>query len=305
MLEETQLNKNQFIQPLFIKAGRGIAEEITSMPGIRKFSLDNLYLEMETYLTKGLNKFILFGIPIKKDEFGSDALNSEGIMAESIHQLKKKFPETYLISDLCFCEYTDHGHCGVLTAEGEVDNDETLKGLANQALIHAEAGVDMVAPSAMMDGMVRAIRKKLDENNFIKIPIMSYAVKFASSFYGPFREAAESTPQFGDRRSYQLNFTNSKEAIKEALLDVSEGADIVMVKPGLAYLDIINELSKKINVPLAVYQVSGEYSMLKIAADKKIIDEKKTVLEVMTAFKRAGAELIISYYSKDLVEWLG
>ncbi len=303
MLEETSLIKENFIQPLFIKAGQNFSQEIESMPGIYQLSLDKTILAIEKMLEKGLNKFLLFGIPHKKDEIGSDVLSTKGIMAESIYQLKKKFPDIYLISDVCFCGYMTHGHCGFIHNQ-EVDNEKTIQGLADQALIHAQAGIDMVAPSAMMDNMIKSIRLKLDENGYPRIPIMSYAVKFASAFYGPFREAAESSPQFGDRNTYQLNMTNPNEAMREALLDLEEGADIIMVKPGIAYLDILARLREKILAPLAVYQVSGEYTMLKLAASKKTIDEKRTVLETMMAFRRAGAQLIISYYSQELVSWL-
>jgi porphobilinogen synthase len=273
------------------------------MPGIYQQSIENIVEEAKEVYGLGVPAVILFGIPEAKDAVGSDAYSEKGIIQETIRALKKEVPELVVITDVCMCEYTDHGHCGIIK-DGDVDNDATLELLANEALSHARAGADMVAPSDMMDGRVGAIRNILDSNGFDHIPLMSYAVKYASGYYGPFREAAESTPQFGDRRSYQMDPGNRLEAIREARMDVHEGADIIMVKPGLPYLDIVREMRNEFNLPVAVYNVSGEYSMIKAAAQMGWIDEERVIMETMTAFKRAGADLIITYHAKEVARLL-
>jgi porphobilinogen synthase len=273
------------------------------MPGNDQLSIDLLIKEVQDAFKLGVQAIILFGIPDHKDALGSDAVNDDGIIQRAVKAVKDAVPEMYVITDVCFCEYTDHGHCGAIK-DGDVDNDTTLQMLADQVITHASAGADMVAPSGMMDGMVGAIRKALDENSFELVPVMSYAAKYASGFYGPFREAAESTPQFRDRRAYQMDPGNSREAIYEVELDINEGADIIMVKPALSYLDIIHKVKSQINLPVAAYNVSGEFSMVKAAAKLGWIDEQKVALEILTSIKRAGADLILTYYAKDAAKWL-
>ncbi|MDD2335696.1 MAG: porphobilinogen synthase [Geobacteraceae bacterium] len=303
MVCETSFSVNDLIYPMFAAFGSGIRKEISSMPGIYQQSVENIVAEAREVYQLGIPAVILFGIPEFKDSVGSSACLETGVVQEAIRALKREVPGLAVITDVCMCEYTDHGHCGVIK-DGDVDNDATLELLCKEALSHAEAGADMVAPSDMMDGRVRAIRETLDNNGFTYLPIMSYAVKYASGYYGPFREAAESTPQFGDRRSYQMDPANRLEAIREAAMDVNEGADILMVKPGLPYLDIVREVRNEFNLPLAVYNVSGEYSMVKAAARNGWIDEDRVVMETMTAFKRAGADLILTYHAKDVAALL-
>ncbi len=303
MVRETSLSVNDLVYPMFSAFGANIRKPVNSMPGIFQQSIENIVEEAKEVHSLGIPAVILFGIPEVKDPLGSDAYSEHGIIQETVRALKKELPELAVITDVCLCEYTDHGHCGVIK-NNDVDNDATIDLLAREAISHARAGADMVAPSDMMDGRVSAIRTALDENGFGHIPLMSYAVKYASGYYGPFREAAESTPQFGDRRSYQMDPANRLEAIREAAADIEEGADIIMVKPGLPYLDILRDLRNEYNLPLAVYNVSGEYSMIKAAAGNGWIDEQRVVMETMTAFKRAGADIIITYHAKDVARWL-
>jgi porphobilinogen synthase len=303
LVRETNLSVNDLILPLFVVEGKNIKNPISSMPGNDQLSIDLLIKEVREVYKLGIQSIILFGIPDQKDATGSDAVNESGIIQRAVMAVKEAVPEMYVITDVCFCEYTDHGHCGAIV-DGNVDNDTTLQMLSDQVVTHAKAGADMVAPSGMMDGMVGAIRKGLDDNNFENIPIMSYAAKYASGFYGPFREAAESTPQFGDRRAYQMDPANSREAMYEVELDVNEGADIIMVKPALSYLDIIHKVKTQINLPVAAYNVSGEFSMVKAAAKLGWIDEQKVAMEILTSIKRAGADLILTYYAKDAARWL-
>lgn len=303
MVRETTLSANDLVYPMFSAFGTGIKKEISSMPGIYQQSIENIVEEAKEVKALGIPAVLLFGIPECKDAVGSDAYSETGIIQETIRAIKKEVPGLAVITDVCMCEYTDHGHCGIIK-DGDVDNDSTLELLAREALSHAEAGADMVAPSDMMDGRVAAIRETLDEHGFENIPIMSYAVKYASGYYGPFREAAESTPQFGDRRGYQMDPANRREAFREAASDIDEGADIIMVKPGLPYLDIVRDLRNEFDMPLAVYNVSGEYSMVKGAAANGWIDEERVVMETMIGFKRAGADIIITYHAKDVARWL-
>jgi porphobilinogen synthase len=303
MVRETSLSVDDLIYPMFSSYGRCIRREVSSMPGIYQQSVENIVAEAQEAHELGIPAVLLFGIPESKDATGSSAYVEHGIIQETIRELKKNVPGLAVITDVCMCEYTDHGHCGIIK-DGDVDNDATLELLCKEALSHARAGVDMVAPSDMMDGRVRAIREALDANGFYNIPIMSYAVKYASGYYGPFREAAESTPKFGDRRSYQMDPANRLEAIREAAMDVEEGADIIMVKPGLPYLDIVREVRNEFNLPVAVYNVSGEYSMIKAAARNGWIDEDRVVMETMLAFKRAGADLILTYHAKEVAKLL-
>ena len=298
MFRETYLSKNDFVFPLFVVEGNNIKREIGSMPNIFQMSVDTAVKECEELLKLGIKAVILFGIPEHKDEVGSGAYAENGIVQRAIREIKKSFPEMLVITDVCLCEYTSHGHCGVIE-NGDVQNDTTLELLAGEALSHAECGADIIAPSDMMDGRVAAIRAKLDENGFSETPIMAYSAKFSSAFYGPFREAAESTPQFGDRKSYQMDFGNSDEAMREIALDIREGADIVMVKPALSYLDLIRRTKDNFNVPVAAYNVSGEYSMIKAAAEKGWLDGERVMLEVLTSIKRAGADVIITYFAKE------
>ena len=303
LVRETNLSVNDLILPLFVVEGKNIKNPISSMPGNDQLSIDLLIKEVREIRKLGIQSIILFGIPDHKDLTGSDAVNESGIIQRAVMAVKEAVPEMYVITDVCFCEYTDHGHCGAIV-DGHVDNDATLQMLSDQVITHAKAGADMVAPSGMMDGMVGAIRQGLDDNNFENIPIMSYAAKYASGFYGPFREAAESTPQFGDRRAYQMDPANSREAMYEVELDVNEGADIIMVKPALSYLDIIHKVKTQINLPVAAYNVSGEFSMVKAAAKLGWIDEQKVAMEILTSIKRSGADLILTYYAKDAARWL-
>ncbi len=303
LIRETHLSPSQLIYPLFIMPGKNKREEISSMPGVFRVTVDQLREEAKECLELGINGVILFGLPDKKDAMGSGAHKKDGIIQTAIKELKKCGPELLVITDVCLCEYTDHGHCGCLINK-EVDNDATLEILAKTALSHAQAGADMVAPSDMMDGRVAEIRATLDENNFESIPIMSYSVKYASAFYGPFREAADCTPQFGDRKSYQMDPANSREALREAALDVDEGADILMVKPAVAYLDIITKLRDEFDLPIAAYHVSGEYAMIKAAAEKGWIDGDRVMAETLLSIKRAGADIIITYFAKDMARLL-
>lgn len=303
MVRETRMDKSSLIYPLFVKEGVGIEEEIPSMPGQYRYSIDRLPYELERLTKAGVGSVMLFGIPEHKDEVGSGAYDSEGIVQRALRSAKKEFPEMYYITDVCMCEYTSHGHCGVLCGH-EVENDKTLTLLAKTALSHVEAGADMVAPSDMMDGRVRAIRECLDINGHKETPIMSYAVKYASAFYGPFRDAAGSAPSFGDRKSYQMDFHNRREGMKEALSDIEEGADIIMVKPALAYHDLISEISKVTNVPMAAYSVSGEYAMVKAAAQMGWIDEEKIICEMAVGAYRAGAQIYITYFAKELAKFM-
>ncbi len=303
MVRETSLSVNDLILPLFVTEGKNVKKAIQSMPGHFQLSIDLLVKEVKEIQELGIPAIILFGIPAHKDETGSDATSDEGIIQRAVKAIKDAVPEMYVITDVCFCEYTSHGHCGAII-NGDVDNDSTLEMLAAQVITHARAGADMVAPSGMMDGMVGAIREALDDNGFENIPIMSYAAKYASAFYGPFRDAAESAPQFGDRRTYQMDPANAREALYEVDLDVEEGADILMVKPALSYLDIIRRVRERYDLPVAAYNVSGEFSMVKAAAEKGWIDEQRITLEILTSIKRAGADLILTYSAKDVARWL-
>lgn len=298
LVRETLIRKDQLIYPLFVVEGKDIKKPIPSMPGQFQFSIDKLKAEINELKILGLNSVLLFGIPQNKDDKGLEALKDDGIVQKAIKAIKEVDSDTLVITDVCLCEYTDHGHCGPIK-NNEVDNDSTLEIITKQALSHAVAGADMIAPSGMMDGMVSAIRSRLDQNGFCDTPVMSYCVKYASSFYGPFREAAECAPKFGDRRSYQMDPSNAREAITEAELDVKQGADILMVKPALAYLDVIRRIRKRFKLPLAAYNVSGEYSMVKAAAANGWINEEKVMLEILTSIKRAGADIIITYFAKD------
>jgi porphobilinogen synthase len=307
MVRETQLSVHDLIYPLFVYHGSNLRREIPSMPGQYQLSLDRLSAAVREAAELGVPAIILFGIPDQKDPHGSAAVRDDGIVQKAIQIARRAAPDLFVITDLCFCEYTDHGHCGTLAEFGgriDVDNDATLKLLAQQAVSHARAGAQMIAPSGMMDGMVQAIRHALDQAGFTDLPIMSYAAKFASAYYGPFRDAAESAPSFGDRRTYQMDPGNAREAVREATLDLAEGADIVMVKPALAYLDIVARVREVCNVPVAAYNVSGEYAMVKAAAASGWIDERRTVLETLTGIKRAGADLILTYHALDAARWL-
>jgi porphobilinogen synthase len=303
LIRETQLSPAQFVYPVFIAPGKNKREAISSMPGVYRLSVDQLKKEAQECMELGVNSMILFGLPEKKDAMGSGAHAKDGIIQRGIRELKNKAPDLNIITDVCLCEYTDHGHCGCLIGD-IVDNDATLEILAKTALSHAQAGADMVAPSDMMDGRVSEIRASLDEHNFDMIPIMSYAVKYASAFYGPFRDAADCTPQFGDRRSYQMDPANAREALREATLDVDEGADILMVKPAVAYLDIISRLKDEFDLPIAAFHVSGEYAMIKAAAEKGWIDGDKVMAETLLSIKRAGADIILTYFAKDMARLL-
>lgn len=315
MVRETTLSADHLIAPLFIRHGQGIVRPIGSMPGHAQLSVDTAVREVETLAELGIPATILFGIPDHKDAVGSENYNPEGIVPQAIRAIKAAVPEMIVISDMCFCEYTDHGHCGILNTpeahlydphlpEGYLLNDATLEGLGRAAVVHAEAGADIIAPSGMIDGMVGTIRHALDQAGSTHTLIMSYAAKFSSGFYGPFRDAAESPPSFGDRSQYQMDPANVREALKEVTLDVAEGADILMVKPALAYLDIIQRVKERFDLPLAAYQVSGEFSMIKAAAAQEWIDEQRVALESLYAIRRAGADMIITYFAKDVVRWL-
>ena len=305
LVRETSLSMDDFIYPLFVKSGEGIKKEISSMPGVYQMSLDEILKECHSLQDLGINAIILFGIPDVKDSIGSDALCEHGIIASALRAIKKAYPTMFVVTDLCFCEFTDHGHCGILDMEHEsVNNDATLEILAKQALIHAHAGVDMIAPSGMMDGMIEVLREALDAEGFVNLPIMSYSTKFASAYYGPFRDVAESAPSFGDRKTYQMDPANRREAINESIEDEVQGADILMVKPALAYLDVIRDVRNATSTPLCVYNVSGEYAMLKAAGKAGVIDYERVMMETMIAFKRAGADIIISYHAKEVAEIL-
>ena len=303
LVRETRLSPEEFVYPLFVVSGSGVRNAIPSMPGQHQLSLDQLPAEAAELRSLGIPAVLLFGIPPAKDEQGSGAYAGDGIVQQAVRALKQADPDLLVITDVCLCEYTSHGHCGVVK-EGEVDNDATLPLLARTALSQAQAGADVVAPSAMMDGQVAAIRQALDEGGFPYIPIMAYAAKYASAFYGPFREAAESAPQFGDRRGYQMDPPNAREALQEIEEDIAEGADIVMVKPALAYLDVLARARERFDLPLAAYNVSGEYAMIKAAAANGWLDERRVTLEVLTAIKRAGADIIITYHAKEAARWL-
>ena len=298
MVRETALSVNDLIYPLFVVPGRNIRREISSMPASFQLSVDQVITEAKEVSGLGIPAVILFGIPEHKDETGSEAYSSGGIVQQAIKAIKDSVPELLVITDVCLCEYTDHGHCGVVKG-GQILNDPTVELLAKEALSHAKAGADIIAPSDMMDGRVSAIRKILDGDGFEQIPILSYAAKYASGFYGPFREAAESTPQFGDRRSYQMDPANSREAMREAALDIEEGADMVMIKPALAYLDIIYKIKERWDMPVAAYNVSGEYAMVKAAGRLGWIDEARVMMEILTSIKRAGADVILTYFAKE------
>ncbi len=300
---ETSLSPKNFIYPLFVCPGKDRSRPISSMPGVAQLSVDRVVRECEGVNSLGVPAIILFGIPERKDAVGSEAYAENGIVQQAIRAIKEKLPELLIVTDVCLCEYTDHGHCGVIK-NGAVDNDRTIELLAREALSHARAGADIIAPSDMMDGRVAAIRRLLDENGFAEIPIMSYAAKYASGFYGPFREAAESTPQFGDRRAYQMAPSNAEEALREVELDIGEGADIVMVKPALAYLDIIYRVKQRFGYPVAAYNVSGEFSMIKAAGQNGWMDEERIMLEVLLSIKRAGADMILTYFAKDVARLL-
>jgi porphobilinogen synthase len=307
LARETTLTVHDLILPLFVRPGKGVKKEIVSMPGNYQLSVDRLVEEVGAALQLGVRAFILFGIPATKDAAGTSAWADDGIVQQALRALKSAHKDVLLITDECFCEYTDHGHCGVLcdvNGRRDVDNDATLPNLAKQCVSHAQAGADVVAPSGMMDGMVLAIRHGLDDAGFAWLPIMSYAAKYASGFYGPFRDAAESPPQFGDRSSYQMDPGNSDEALRETALDLDEGADIVMVKPALAYLDIVRRVKDRFGVPTAAYNVSGEFAMVKAAAAKGWIDERRVALEILTSIKRAGADMILTYYALEAARWL-
>ncbi|MBI3194743.1 MAG: porphobilinogen synthase [Ignavibacteriae bacterium] len=303
MVRETELSKNDFIYPLFVVPGTKFKKPVSSMPGVFQMSVDEIVRECVDVKSLGIPAVILFGIPEHKDEVGSGAYDENGIVQRAVKAIKKEVPELCIITDVCLCEYTSHGHCGIVRCD-EIVNDDSIELLAKEALTHAQAGADMVAPSDMFDGRVKAIRQILDANGFQNLPIMSYAAKYASGFYGPFREAAESTPQFGDRRSHQMDPANSNEALREVQADIEEGADIVMVKPALPYLDIIRRVKDRFQMPTAAYNVSGEYSMVKAAAQLGWIDEQRVMLEMLTGIKRAGADMILTYFAKDAAKLL-
>jgi porphobilinogen synthase len=304
LVRETELTARDFVYPLFIVHGSNVREEIASMPGVYHLSLDMLAREIEEVSALGIPSVLLFGLPARKDELGSEDYDDHGIVQEAIRVSKRVNPETIVMTDVCMCQYTSHGHCGIVRG-GAIDNDETLKYLGMTAVSQAAAGADIVAPSAMMDGQVGAIRAALDARGFTDTAILAYAAKYASSFYGPFSEAADSPPQFGDRRQYQMDPANAREAMREVALDVEEGADMVMIKPALAYLDIIRRTRDAFDLPVVAYNVSGEYSMIKAAARNGWLDEQKVALEVLTAIKRAGADMMLTYFAKDAVRWLG
>jgi porphobilinogen synthase len=303
LVRETRVDVGDLVYPLFIVEGKNIRQEVSSMPGVFRFSPDQLNAEVGDIAKLKIPAVLLFGIPGRKDELGSSAYDPQGVVQQAVQKIKKLAPGLLVITDVCLCEYTSHGHCGVVVGE-QVDNDRTLPLLAKTALSHAEAGADIVAPSDMMDGRVKAIREGLDKNGFQHVPILSYAAKYASAFYGPFREAAESAPKFGDRLSYQMDYHNLREALREIEQDINEGADIIMVKPALAYLDVIRQARTNFNCPLAAYNVSGEYAMVKAAVKEGWLDEKRIVTEILTAVKRAGADIIITYHAKDFARWV-
>ena len=305
LVRETSLSTNDFIYPLFIRDGEGIKTEVSSMPGVYQMSIDVALKECEELKKLGLYSIILFGIPQTKDSIGSDSLCDHGIIARAIRAIKDKHSDMFVVSDLCFCEYTDHGHCGIIDHKtNSINNDATLEISAQQALVHAKAGVDMIAPSGMMDGIIEALRGALDSNGFENLPIMAYSTKFSSGYYGPFRDVAESTPSFGDRSTYQMDGANLREAISESIEDEAQGADILMVKPVLAYLDVVAKIKENTTLPMAVYNVSGEYAMLKHAGSAGLIDYDRVLMETMISFKRAGADIIISYHAKEVAALL-
>ena len=303
MVRETRVDPSSLIYPMFVKEGTGIMEEIPTMPGQYRYSIDTMERKLEELLDAGVSSVMFFGIPDHKDEVGSGAYAEDGIVQRAVRLARREFPEMYLITDVCMCEYTSHGHCGILCGH-DVDNDATLKLLAKAALSHVQAGADMVAPSDMMDGRVAAIRDILDENGYKNTPIMSYAVKYASAFYGPFRDAAGSAPAFGDRKSYQMDYHNSREGIKEALLDVQEGADIIMVKPAMSYLDMVAKIKEAVQVPVASYSVSGEYAMIKAGAKLGYIDEEKIICETAASAFRAGCDIYLTYFAKEIAQYM-
>lgn len=302
MVRETRVDKSSLIYPMFVKEGEGIVEEIGTMPGQFRYSVDTMGQKLEELQRAGVNAVMFFGLPNHKDCCGSQAYDENGIVQRALREARKQFPDMYLITDVCMCEYTDHGHCGVLRPDHYVDNDKTLDLLARTAVSHVAAGADMVAPSDMMDGRVLAIREALDDNGYQETPIMSYAVKYASAFYGPFRDAAGSAPAFGDRKSYQMDFHNRREALKEAMTDVEEGADIIMVKPALSYMDIIREVKDMTDLPIAAYSVSGEYSMIKAAAKLGYVDEERIICETAISIYRAGSDILLTYFAKEIAE---
>ena len=298
LVQETKLSVDDFVYPLFIEEGENIETEIVSMPGIKRYSLDKISKELEEVVELNIPAVLLFGIPSNKDEEGTETWNDNGIMQQAIRFIKKNYPTLYVITDVCFCEYTSHGHCGIIH-NSDVDNDATLVNIAKQVVSHAKAGVDMVAPSGMMDGTIKMVREALDNTGFVNLPIMAYSVKYASAFYGPFRDAADSAPTFGDRRTYQMDPANRDEGLREANFDDQEGADILMVKPALSYLDIIRDLKNGFDRPIACYNVSGEYAMVKAVAEKGWIDGEKVMMESLLSMKRAGASIIITYFAKE------
>ena len=305
LVRETNISTDDLIYPLFVRSGEGIKTEVASMPGVYQMSLDEVIKECEEIRKLGLNSIILFGIPDVKDSIGSDSLCEHGIIANAVREIKKVYPDMFVVTDLCFCEYTDHGHCGIIDEKNQtVDNDATLEISAQQAVIHAKAGVDMIAPSGMMDGIIETLRDALDGAGYENLPIMSYSTKFSSGYYGPFRDVAESTPSFGDRSSYQMDPANRREAVAESVSDEMQGADILMVKPVLAYLDVVREIKDNTTKPLCVYNVSGEYAMLKMAGTQGLIDYDRVLMETMISFKRAGADIIITYHAKEVATLL-
>lgn len=303
LVRETKLSVDDLIYPLFIQEGNSIETEIVSMPGIKRFSLDRISKELDEVVALNIPAVMLFGIPSLKDEEGTETWNDNGIMQQAIRFIKKNYPKLYVITDVCFCEYTSHGHCGIIY-DNDVDNDATLTNIAKQVLSHAKAGVDMVAPSGMIDGSIETIRKALDDQGYYNLPIMGYSVKYASAFYGPFRDAADSAPAFGDRRTYQMDPANRNEGLREATYDDAEDADILMVKPALSYLDIISDLKNNFDKPIACYNVSGEYAMIKAAAEKGWIDGERVMMESLLSMKRAGADIIITYFAKEVARLL-
>jgi porphobilinogen synthase len=304
LIRETDLSAAHLVQPLFVVAGEGVREPVPSMPGVERFSISELVGEAGEIAAAGVRAVILFGIPAEKDEMASGAYDDEGVVQMAVRALKEAHPDLLVITDVCLCEYTSHGHCGVVREDGEVDNDVTVELIAKTAISHVEAGADMVAPSDMMDGRVAAVRSQLDELGHTSLPIIAYSAKYASAFYGPFREAAESTPEFGDRRGYQMDPANAAEGVREALLDLDEGADVLMVKPALPYLDVVRRVKEATGAPVAAFQVSGEYSALKAAADAGWIDERAAVLETLTSIRRAGADIVVTYFAKRAAGWL-
>lgn len=303
LVQETRVNLSDLVMPYFIFHGEGIKREIPALPGQFHYTVDQLLLECQELKALGIQTIVLFGLPSHKDALGSEAYDQEGIVQQAVRAVKAHYPEFTVITDVCLCQYTDHGHCGIVHGHG-VDNDQSLELLAKTALSHAQAGADMVAPSDMMDGRVLRIRQVLDENGYQHTGIMSYSVKYASAFYGPFRSAAGSTPQFGDRRAYQMDPANSREALMEAALDVAEGADILMVKPAVHYLDVIKALKDNFSLPVAAYHVSGEYAMLKLAAREGLLEEERAMVETLVGLKRAGADILITYFAKEMAQWL-